>query len=647
MDEIIIEIYKILKLIQNNTIYLNVITFSNLLLGEGVNKIKTLNNKFISNIYIHLQKLYIYYKSISYEVRQANLQINLLICELFYKFCIMIYTNKKIIDDIIDFNSMTALNTRKSKRISNTLDNKYDRLKKFCIFINNNKKADYEIEINSRKEYLLYIFGLFNNDIFGVDITNNMLMPYDSHIIHTPLTRFNHIYKLENYANDLFKTEILESDNIDNICNYIKIIIQEIKKNIYIKTSLSYITLPQYTGICWFIAMLNGITYSDMNRNLLLSKEKRQSSSPSLFKSFVYYIINNITKTFKVYDKDKFNDCSLLLELKYKPLNILREIINNEVRSKNEEYYMDILNTICSKITKNELEAENISSSKVLKIIKNTKPVLDNWAINVFIDNILDRNFNFSKVLSYNPYSKDYTLIQKQKIIALYIYNSILLPFLTSGLVSRINDYTFDDLGLYFNQHHILSYLYDILNIDNNYYYSYNEDVNFFNIRQKKGITLKPNPEIIIIESCTEDNIRLIDTTSKVETIKKEEYITMNDRRYKLDYILHISNNNFTCKGLCHCISAIHYNNKEYVYDSKNYLYHINCQTAKKNTIYIPCPLLEQKWTDRINSNTCYKVEKCGFLDIDKSSTNSILKEVHGDICYTYDSKIIYVYVLT
>ena len=53
---------------------------------------------------------------------------------------------------------------------------------------------------------------------------------------------------------------------------YIKYYIYYIN-NIYIKPNIKikYMTIPQYKNICWFIAILTGITYSDNSKKLLLN----------------------------------------------------------------------------------------------------------------------------------------------------------------------------------------------------------------------------------------------------------------------------------------------------------------------------------------------------------------------------------------
>ena len=86
MERIIKNMDIILTLMQNNTLYLNYETIGNLILDYNLKIIIETNIKNINGIYSKLKALYIFYKSISYEDRKSNLQINLLLCELLYRY---------------------------------------------------------------------------------------------------------------------------------------------------------------------------------------------------------------------------------------------------------------------------------------------------------------------------------------------------------------------------------------------------------------------------------------------------------------------------------------------------------------------------------------------------------------------------------
>ena len=591
-------------------------------------------------IYIKLQQIYISYMSLSYEDKVSNIYSNILLCELLYKFCIMIYTNKKIIDDIIGFNNLPSRNTRRTAKKSGMKETK------FFNYINNNKNPEYESKINTYDTYVKYLIALFNNDIYAIELTNNtVIMSLDTIMRIKPTAAEIHRFNFETYDIETFKRIILDSSNISI---FIKLLINLINTKIYIKSGMSYITLPQYEGICWFISMLCGITYSDMSKKLLIKKRlKKIPASSNTFKKFAYDIIDNITKDFKKYNTTSiYSDCELLLNLKFTPLNVFRDILIAEVRNKDESYYMNILYKLCSQIADNEIKDQQTKSSIIFKDIYNIREnMIDNICIDILINEIFKQDFKFNEVLNLIPYIDSYTNDQKKRIIALHIYHNILLKKLAKSSI-----FNFDlGIGISFNQNHILSYLYNLLEISNNYYYCYKESKDKeLQIRKKLDSIILPNPDVIIIENCKYEEVQFLNLDSSItEQISIQNEIIYNGITYKLDYILHPSNDNYTCEGCGHCISAIHYDNKEYIYDSKFHNYMINCHSFAgiDNTISIPCPLLEEKWSEKINTDTCYRVEKCGIINNKKSGINKREIDKFKSMCYTYDENIIYVYI--
>ena len=267
----------------------------------------------------------------------------------------MIYTNKKIIDDIIEFNTLLSSNTRRKSK-------KYDLIEtKFFNYINMIKKPPNYIEnINTYDKYVKYLIALFNYDIFGTEYIIIDILPRDSIITIKPTEEEITTFNFGTYDINSFKTN-------KNINKFIKLLINVINTQLYIRGGVSYITLPQYEGICWFISMLCGITYSDMSKNLLIKKRPRRiSASSNTFKKFAYDIIDNITRDFKKYNISSIDsDCELLIALKFTPLNVFRDILDGEVRSKDEDYYMKILYKLCSQIEDNEIENQQTKSSTI------------------------------------------------------------------------------------------------------------------------------------------------------------------------------------------------------------------------------------------------------------------------------------------
>ena len=91
-----------------------------------------------------------------------------------------------------------------------------------------------------------------------------------------------------------------------------------------------FVTIPKYTGICWFVSFIIGITYSDKNKQLLLNKYKENEaniknddedisylSSNEIFTTLIYRIITKITEDNKTYndiDIENLNDLNIYLK---------------------------------------------------------------------------------------------------------------------------------------------------------------------------------------------------------------------------------------------------------------------------------------------------------------------------------------------
>ena len=225
---------------------------------------------------------------------------------------------------------------------------------KFLNFINSNKNKDFTMEIVNIDNYMYYIFGLFNYNIFNYGLNNKQILDRDYIEIVKP-SSFSLVFKPNLYDIETFTNinEILI--NIDSIINYIKNLVNQINNKIYKKSTISYITLPQYEGICWFISMLNCLTYSDMNKNLLIKKLEKTPTinKKNKFNRFIYYIINNITKDYKSYNSYFiYSNCILLSKLKSEPIKIIKTLLYKEATKidKTELYYLSILKTICNMI---------------------------------------------------------------------------------------------------------------------------------------------------------------------------------------------------------------------------------------------------------------------------------------------------------
>ncbi len=108
---------------------------------------------------------------------------------------------------------------------------------------------------------ILYSYIFFNDkkDTTFTFIMHKILIKYYA-AISSPIT-IKTLYK--------FKIIIYNNKPKPNQKSYIINFINKISKFNKIKPSNKrYFTIPQYTGICWFIAFIVGICYSDKNKEL-------------------------------------------------------------------------------------------------------------------------------------------------------------------------------------------------------------------------------------------------------------------------------------------------------------------------------------------------------------------------------------------
>jgi len=377
--------------------------------------------------------------------------------------------------------------------INHDIFNKNNIIIKYIIFIINK----YFIFIYNYYEIIDYIISLSEDDynkIIG-NINLNHLF-YDE--LKTKLKNHKSVITI-NYISMHVNLQYNDDDDISfNICvnnsenlsvihhnlkHFLKYLYNTyliFKEKIY-ENKNNYITIPQYKGqgICWFISIITGMCYSNLNKNLIKKKYKIQTSIQNIdktyFSNFIIYIIKNITDKFRTYNTNFIEDCNLFIELKNKP-----------------KFVLDIL-----------------------------------WLFNY-------NNENKNKYIF-----KFFTLLKNLDLL---------------------------NYGIYPDEFEILIYLYELLNItakyciyyDNNFYINnYNEketDFDIFILDVRQEITQEKLNDYIL-----SSNININDNIIKI-----------NDDEYILDYALIPNKNICNIDGVeCkHCISAIHYNDKQYIYDS-------------------------------------------------------------------------------
>jgi hypothetical protein len=357
----------------------------------------------------------------------------------------------------------------------------------------------------------------------------------------------------------------------------------KINNNNKIYLNDQYISLPQYTGICWFISFITGITYSDYNKQLLIKKRKEDTEDRELLQlesiitqlenkeyiktlnhrellySLIYYIIDNITNDFKKYSDidDDNKKCIILKVIKDIPLLFLKALIY-ETKMLIELDLLEYDETFLDKCTEDQ---DKMISEK-------------------------------AKVLQ----------VMDKDITKLYPYR-----FIEKSHNTNISQ------GIKINEYSIIKLFYSYLNI--NCLYFYNIDRKFYEITD----TRYTNPDVIVIDYNLNNTDIKYDELK--ENIKKhpnniinfndDDTIILNSNTYKLDYILYSSDNFQTCAKCGHAISCIQYNRNQYYHDSGSQITIQNCDDEQMR---IACPLIKRDWKTEYNGDYCFKLPKCSFI---------------------------------
>lgn len=377
---------------------------------------------------------------------------------------------------------------------------------------------------------------------------------------------------------------------IENQTNVIVDFIKKISRFNGIKPSNSrYVTIPKYTGICWFVSFVVGICYSDGNKALLLEKETINNSkiktsednttltATEIFTTLIYRIINEITKERKTYNEiDETTMNELNIYLKKTPIQFLLKLLNDYTTNNISDYDdYDLIEYSCILKHINDKSYKSINLNDIDK--------LGDFGIN---------NYNYCflvvlyKLVNINSL---YLLKSKDKW---QVYNNvnknpdILIVNTTSGSEDFIT-----------TQH--------------------------TNINGKK--------------------VQYIDITEDI-TYNTQE-ITFNGHKYELDYIIYGSDSRNSWENTGHAIVALNYDKNEYFYDSR---YYISEYTYKEHTLRYPCPLIKQSWKqDYISNSAKFCVKKCFHTEINHLSQlyRNSKDLTEDDICYTSNSDMVCCYV--
>ena len=563
------------------------------------------------------------YLSLDVEILTQNEAINNYLVYCIYKTVFILYEYYYYIRELTNYYKKNA---------SGTIDNFLLELNKTINSnIKSNKKRLYYNIIKNFYKDVLKIRNIFNDEIY-----------FDPKIIEN------------NY--DIVKSLFTDDKNDDIYLKSILILIIKIKDDISINFSKidTYITIPQYSGVCWYISILTAICYSDGSKDLIIKKFKNHkslSNTELIFKKYITYIIKNITKNHKKYSNPITNDCEYLkmfkdneltyLKNRYKEFFLEKEKILekltyynlDEIIGCDDDYYYYYRYLVKKDIVDNKISDIN---HKIQVITININQ------LNIFLEepnlSSADKKEGLETI---NLYKKEITKLN-ERIIELN--NSL------SSL--NIND----SIGNIFFGYLILNSLYKILGISTLYLFN---DIRNSTNYYKQTAKIASIPDIIFInffdskhylyDIYTEkyfDTIPNIGKLSKIDITEYDNIIIYNGYRYKLDFLLHRTDPEATCKKCAHCISGIHYKGEQYYYSSTNLQKKIKCDDD--DNIMIPCSLIKQEWKPKLDEKqkTHFCLKECFYHEFKFDNNFKIEKDFSQDnMCFNLKFNYIYAYI--
>ena len=587
--------------------------------------IKDDNSNIFLNKFLHLA-IYIIkkYLAIDEDIRINNIDINNHLISNIYKTIFILYEYYYYIKNLHTDNIHTYLN-----ELSRTIINTSFATKEEKIYDN--------IVKNFNKEVLKYNTGQSLN--------------YDKYYFSSDIIEF----KLPEII-QLNEALIIDDQNETKIyikSIYILIIDIQTKLKISIEKSLlnSYITIPQYLGNCWYISILTAMCYSDASKDLILKDleiyEPSLTKSQQNFKDFIKYLIEGITRNNRKYSTTITSDCDYFKRFKHNQYTFLADSYNDFYKKNKsllstisfnsfvsrigytDDYYLYIVYFYKkSQINKN-INTINEKIEKINRAIAN----LDSFLIKDI--SISDRNEANEEIIKLKKITQD----EEMKIEEL------------NKSLSILNDS--DKIGNSFIGYLFIRYLYNILNISS--LYLFNDIKNSTNYYKQADIR---NPDIIFIHFFDSSSSSFNEYTQEyflslpnISILEKKKIkiasniITYNDIKYKLDYLLHMTDDKASCKNCGHCITGIHYKGEQYYYNSSYIQKEIKCDEDDK--IRIPCSLIKQEWKpSRGNTKSHFCLKKCFYEDVQYNYDFEIEKDFSKDnVCFNLETNFIYAYV--
>jgi hypothetical protein len=616
----------------------NLIIKFNETINKDIDKNKNIND-FVSPILININTIISYYKEFDKTLLESNSMVHYYFIYAIYKSIIILFTYYYYLDNIYKYLLSETIEFTDIINDDDELEylGKEDTIiltnfiKYMLINVVNSRASSIKInldefeELNALKETCKNFNSATDEQIELIDQCD---IVYILKNIYTHIcVKFNEIILTIEQKNikfsyikqriDFIKSKLLLNDIYKEIRQLIVAIYDLENENNFSLGKNDYITIPQYTSVCWYISILTGMCYSDLSKKLLLDRINNRNYNTSdeennTFINIIKYIINNITKDCKRYSDNLTDNCEFFLYFK----NNLLDFFLNKLNKLRETIYDEII----------------IASTPEDKTI-----IFKKYFTDIFVNKdyyIIDLLLNYIKA-KYGNKEIDYnTILSKEITIDDLIKTNITLGINTYGYL-------------------ILNTLYNIFNVNTLFIYHISHD--YIKFKNPNNPNPDANPDIIFIQEINKlDNAsRNISKSSNVEKITDINYendkdnIIYNGNNYKLDYILYRTINMEKCDiatGCGHCISCIHYDNIKYYHDSRFPLQVITCNDDKN--IRIPCSLIRQDWNN--HTTTYFTTDKCFSRDANISSDAFIIENksmVSEQLIYSKDTSLIRVYV--
>ena len=505
----------------------------------------------------YLDKVLECYNKIPTEIILSNSVLTYYFAYLIYKCILILYTYYFYIKYIIEYITDKITETNELPPLLDLIT--ANDLSTYIMHHKDNIDYSTKLKCTDKNTNLdcIYIESIYNLIInkFYIDI---LCFPPDRKIDTISI-------QLINSKIDSIKSKI-ESETTDYkkvIYKYI-IINHDILELVNSNVINNYITIPQYTGICWFVSMLTGMCYSDASKNLIVSKEKEITDkrdtdikeSEKLFINIVFKILE-VSKNFLTYDNNLNNHCDFFKFLKH-----------------------DLTKYLITKL--NEVKKEKANGKN---------------------------------------YTKQHLQIGDNEYYYINILNKLLEQNKADKIITNV-----DKMGITQDGSFILKSLYDILGI-NTLFIIGSYDNNMYK-QKSYTMTDKTPDIIIVESRSEPEKYDLIEKINIMDEITDNDgnEFTYKKSKYILDYKIYSAdstNNVCTLQGCGHCVSSIHYNKIQYYYDSGGAQTVHKCDGED---IRIPCSLIRQDWVNKSIDTSIdkehFSMNKCFFrnVDIDKNA---------------------------